>query len=241
MNKIGTTSLVCALAVLVFAGGPPDSVNGQQGNRQPPLQPGAVAIDTSRVFTFVQGTGLGHSHGMQAKLSSGNLVLGAPANAGRLIFDMRSFDADTPLARQAAGLDGKTAKWMRKQVNKEMHGAKILNSSEFPQATFDIMSAKPIGIAKETGLPLYELVGNFTLRDATQPINLRVVVEESDGWLHLWGRFSFKQSDYGIKPLSKGFGSIGVTDQVTVIGDLWIAPTAESIASIQRLQRRRYP
>ncbi|MEM8944995.1 MAG: YceI family protein [Planctomycetota bacterium] len=182
---------------------------------------------------------MGHSHGMEARLSRGHLVPGANRNAGQLVIDMKSFDADTPLARQVVGIKGESANWMRKQVSKEMHGSKVLNSSTFPIATFDIASCTSVGVSREAGLPSYELAGNLTLCGQTKTITIPVTVEQSNDWLHLTGRFSFKQSDFGIKPLSKGFGAIGVADELTVFGDLWIAPTAESLASMRGLKQRR--
>ena len=228
-------------ALLIF----PLAGFGRTAAQQPPsaqrqtTRPGELNTDASRVFTFVEGTGMGHSHGMEAKFSSGSLVLGASENAGQLVIDMKSFDADTPLARQAVGLKGKSANWMRKQVTKEMHGSKILDSSQFPVATFDIASCKPTGVTKDTGLPTYQATGNFTLHGQTRAVTIPCIVKQEKGWLHITGSFSFKQSDYGIEPLSKGFGSIGVADQLTVFGDLWISPTPESLASMQSLRIRR--
>lgn len=233
MARISSTSRF-VLAILVFAAVGAHPVDGQEQ----PLRPGDLETDASRVFTFVKGTGMGHDHGVEAKLTSGRLVLGARAKAGQLVFDMKSFDADTPRARKTVGLKGKTAGWMRKQVNKEIHGSKILNSTAFPSARFDIVSAIPIGTDEESGNPAYELAGNFTLRDVTRPITVRVLVEDSKGWHRINGQFSFQQSDYGIKPLSKGLGAMGVADELTVIGELWVAPTAESLASFRRLERR---
>ncbi len=235
MDRVQGTPRCIVFAILATLATNP--VAGQE-QQQLQLQPGDVETSASRIFTLVEGTGIGHSHGVEAKLSSGKLVLGARINAGRFVFDMQSFDADTQRARKAVGLKGKTAGWMRKQVNKEIHGSKILNSTAFPSATFDIVSATPIGTQEESGSPAYELAGNLTLRDVTRPITVRVLVEDTKGWHHVKGQFSFKQSDYGIKPLSKGLGAMGVADELTVFGDLFVAPTTASLASFRQLKRR---
>ena len=211
----------------------------QQSVRQPTTRPGELNTDSSRIFTLVEGTGMGHSHGVEAKLSSGSLVLGATADAGRLVFDMTTFDADTPLAREVVGLKGTSANWMRKQVTKEIHGSKILHSSEFPTSTFEVASSMPIANENHPGLPAYELAGRLTLRGETKTVNFPVTVQQKNGWLNVTGRFSFRQSEFGIKPLSKGLGAIGVADELTVFGDLWIAPTPQSLASMQSQQSRR--
>lgn len=203
------------------------------------VSPGDVEPTASRIFTFVQGTGMGHSHGIEAKLQSGRLILGAEQDAGQFVFDMKSFDADTKLAREVVGLEGETAAWMRDQVNKEIHSEALLDTLKFSTATFDIESSRPLGLHKKTGNPGYELVGKLTLKGVTQPIKFPVEVALKEGWLHVIGKFAFKQTDYGIKPVSKGLGSVGVTDQLTVNGNIWIAPSAESTASLEQVKARR--
>lgn len=231
---MGTSALLCVMTLGSL-------LHGQQpgGARQLSPLPGTVDVASSRVFTFVKGTGIGHSHGMEAKLLKGHLRLGATRDAGQFVIDMQSFDADTPAARLAVGLKGKTAKWMRKQVRKEMLGAKILNAASFPEATFVIDSCTPRARADEKGIATYQLVGTLTLRGVTKPVAFPITAGQVGNAIRIAGSYKFKQSDFGIKPLSKGFGSIGVTDEVAVLGKINIAPTAESIASLQSLQMRR--
>ena len=50
---------------------------------KPASQPGDVDLANSRVFTFVGATGFGHEHGVEGRLVSGNIQLGANQNAGR--------------------------------------------------------------------------------------------------------------------------------------------------------------
>lgn len=40
--------------------------------------------------------------------------------------------------------------------------------------------------------------------------------------LHVRGRFAVLQTQYGIKPFSKGLGAIGVADELQIWGDLWV-------------------
>src|SRR5262249_61412757 len=62
-----------------------------------------VDINNSRVFVKLgSATRLGHPHGVEGKLNSGNITLGA---GGELVFDMQSFKADTPDARKKVGLE----------------------------------------------------------------------------------------------------------------------------------------
>ena len=201
MNTITRVAILQVFALLIFPlASLSRTVAQQQSARQPGTRPGELNTDASRIFTFVKGTGMGHSHGVEAKFSSGSLALGASDNAGQFIFDMKTFDADTPLARKAVGLKGTSANWMRKQVTKEIHSSKILHSSEFPTSTFEISSSMPIANENESGLPTYELVGRLTLGGKTKAVRFPVTVQLKNGWLHVVGRFSFKQSEFEIKP-----------------------------------------
>jgi polyisoprenoid-binding protein YceI len=73
------------------------------------------------------------------------------------------------------------------------------------------------------GLPQYQLAGDFTLHGVTRPIQVLAEAEEKPPWIHLRGGFSMQQTQFGIEPFSKAFGAVGVTDQLNVWGDLWLA------------------
>ncbi len=189
------------------------------------LGPAAVNLEASRVYVFVDKTGLGHQHAVEAKLLSSTLVLGAEQQAGQLVFDMASFDADTANARKKLGLSGTTDEATRTAVNKNMRGSDVLDITKYPTATFDIASAKATGEKSKHGLPMYRLEGNFTLHGKTRPQSVTVEVDQSRGWLHIRGGFLIKQTSFGITPYSKAFGAIGVADELRILGDLFVAPT----------------
>ncbi len=191
----------------------------------PQVKPADVQTDASRIYVFVDKTGLGHQHGVEAVLQKSTLALGAGENAGQLHFDMNSFDADTQAARKYVGLSGTTDDSTRKAVNENMKSAAVLNVKKYPTARFDVTSAKSTGRNNAKGLPLYELAGKFTLHGKQRPLSIVVEVEQVRGWLHVKGVFSIKQTDYGIKPYSKALGAIGVADELRIYGDLFVAPT----------------
>lgn len=193
-------------------------------------QPGDVESEHSRVYVFVDKTGLGHQHGVEARLVSGTLALGATESAGRLVFDMKSFDADTDRARQYVGLTGSTDSGTRTAVNDNMRGAAILDVRRYPTAAFDITSAVATGQSNAQGFPSYTLQGQFTLHGKTRPLAVKVEVEQVRGWLHVRGNFVIRQTDFGITPYSKAFGAIGVADPLRIFGDLFVAPT-DNVAS----------
>ena len=189
---------------------------------KPAPQPGDVDLANSRVFTFVGATGFGHEHGIEGRLVSGNLRLGASQSAGELVFDMKSFDADTPAARKYVGLQGESDDSTRKQVNDNMLGADVLDVAKFPTAKFDIQSALPYKSAKPDAPPQYLLDGQFTLHGVTKHLRILAETEESNGMIHVRARFAVLQSQFGITPFTKLLGTIGVADKLTIFGDAWI-------------------
>ena len=189
---------------------------------KPAPQPGDVDLANSRVFTFVGATGFGHEHGIEGRLVSGNVQLGANQSAGELVFDMKSFDADTPAARRYVGLQGESDDSTRKQVNDNMLGADVLDVARFPTAKFDIQSALPYKSAKPDAQPQYLLDGQFTLHGVTKHLRILAETEESKGMIHVRTQFAVLQSQFGITPFSKLLGTIGVADKLTIYGDAWI-------------------
>ncbi len=187
------------------------------------LEPHQISVQKSRVYIFVDKTGLGHPHGVEGRLKSGSLTLGAGEEAGELVFDMNSFDADTDAARRYVGLSGSTDASTRRQVNDNMKNISILNVGQFPTATFAIKSATLLEKKSRTGAPLYELTGEFTLRGKTRPIKFEAEAEQKDNMTHVHGRFAILQTQYGITPFRKALGAVGVADQLIIHGDLWIA------------------
>jgi len=192
------------------------------------LEESQVSVARSRVYIFVDKTGFGHQHGVEGKLKSGQLSLGLLENAGELIFDMTSFDADSDAARRYVGLQGSTEFSTRRQVNDNMKNAQILNVAQFPTAKFAIKSATLLDKKSPKGFPLYELSGEFTLRGRTRPLKFEAEAEEKDGMVHVRGRFSILQTQYGISPFRKALGTIGVADQLVIHGDLWVAALKNS-------------
>jgi polyisoprenoid-binding protein YceI len=96
----------------------------------------------------------------------------------------------------------------------------VLDADHHPQARYRINSALPTGTARPDGSGEYELDGELTVRGATRPLRMTVLVEPVDGKWHLRGQFKIKQTDFGIKPYSKAFHS--VADLLVIHGDIWL-------------------
>ncbi|MCA9212521.1 MAG: YceI family protein [Planctomycetales bacterium] len=187
---------------------------------------GNVDLAKSRAFIFVGKTGLGHDHGVEGQLSAGNINLGAKQQCGSLVFDMKSFDADTPTARKYVSLEGTTDASTRKKVNDNMKGSAVLDVERHPTARFDIQSAIPIEQRSSRGNPVYQLSGNFTLHGVARPIRFNAEAVAQQGATRLRGGFAIRQSDFGIKPFTKAFGAVGVADELKIYGDIVLVQRA---------------
>lgn len=194
------------------------------------LAAGDVDVARSRVYAFVGKTGLGHEHAIAGSLAEGRWLIGAEQDAGRLTFDLRRFTADEPAARRFLRLEGTTAEGTRRQVTENMLGPDVLDVARYPTATCVFQSIRATGQTSRRGLPWVECTGQFTLHGTTRPVNFVAEVETLDGWQRVMGSFKILQTDYGIQPLKKAFGAIGVANELTIYGDLWVASRAMEAA-----------
>lgn len=195
--------------------------------RQPQdYRPGDIQLDRSRVYIFVDKTGLGHVHSVVGALKEGRLNFSDATEPGRIVFDMTSFVADPDDARKYLGLEGNVAASTQREVTENMLGEDVLDVRRHPTATLDVTAIQSTSQKTKQGAPLYRIDGRFTLHGKTRPIAVLAQAEPQGDWLHVRGSFTMLQSDYGITPLTKAFGAIGVKDELKVWGDFWVAAQA---------------
>jgi polyisoprenoid-binding protein YceI len=208
------------------AGGAGSARRGEQDSRQAEgAKTYQVDTDASRVYVKVgSATRIGHPHGVEGKLKSGKI---SPGAGGELVFDLRSFTADTREARRKVGLAGKRlSENEAKKVNQTMRGADVLDVEKFPTATYRIIVIKPAE-RQEAGAPgVYEVNGRFALHGAEQPLRFKARLERTDkeGVLKLSGSFAIKQTDYGMQPYSAAGGLAKVADELEITGELLLGP-----------------
>jgi polyisoprenoid-binding protein YceI len=186
-------------------------------------EPGDVFLPGSRVYVFVGKTGFGHEHAVIGQLKQGRLRLDVPRDSGNLVFDMNSFVADADAARRYVGLAGTTDESTRQQVMDNMRGPAVLDVAHYPTAEFRVRSLSPLPQPGTRGATQYQLSGDFTLHGVTRTVQLVAEAEPQGGWIRLRGQFLMLQTQFGITPFAKVFGAVGVTDQLKVWGDLWLA------------------
>ncbi len=211
----------------------PSVTTGQRGvgriNGRPSFAVGDVDLTVSRVYTHVfKKTSLGHEHAIEGRIRSGRISSGG--QTGEIVFDMRTFQADTAEARKYLGLEGAMDKSTQDKVQANLMGPGVLDVAKYPTSRFIIHSIRPVEKASSLGLPQYQLAGTFELHGVSRPIAVLAEVEEKDGWSHLRGSFRIKQTNYGITPYTKALGAIGVADELAIYGDVWVAGTIQELA-----------
>jgi polyisoprenoid-binding protein YceI len=186
-----------------------------------------VDLQHSRVYARIDAVRIGHNHGIEGRLQSGDVNF---SGSGQFVFDMLSFSADTAQARSYVGLRGTVSSSDRRKTTENMQSSDVLDVSQFPTATFVIQSMKSIKVAPNQK-PEYIVQGQFTLHGVTQPVAFRTVVEpingNASGVLRMTGSFLIRQSDFGMTPYSAFGGLAKVSNDVTIWGDLLLVPSSQ--------------
>jgi len=214
------TALGVALAIA------PSSVNSRASAAEPEakaLAAGDIDPVASRIYVRVGKRRLGHEHGVEGLVKSGHLNLAATENVGEIVFDTKSFKADSDAARKFVGLESTTDADEQVEVTKTMTGKGVLDVAKYPTATFTVTTCKRVVEETADGNPSYELKGDFNLHGKQQPLAFTAsIVETKDGKQRLSGKFTIKQTDYGITPYSAVGGLVAVTDELKISGELWV-------------------
>ena len=156
-----------------------------------------VDPDRSKLMVHVGKSGMfsafGHEH-----------EIGAPVFSGSVQGEKSvEFQVD---ARQMKVLDADVSDKDRAQIQADMLGPKVLDAGRYPEIKFHSTAMEA---DKQGG---WQVRGNLTLHGQTHPVVLQVKLENG----RYVGSSSFKQTDFGIKPISAGGGSVKVKDEVTV-------------------------
>lgn len=163
-----------------------------------------VTIDVGKggLFSFAAG----HTHEVRGPVQSGAVDLDAddPARSQvRLVIDAA--------ALKVSG-KGEPPDDVPK-VQEAMAGDKVLDVARYPRITFQSTS---VTLKSRQGAVLDLIVaGRLTIRDVTRPVTAPVHAELGRDALAATGRFSVKQTSYGIKPISVA-GVVTVKDELGI-------------------------
>jgi polyisoprenoid-binding protein YceI len=178
---------------------------------QPRTRTYTIVPSESDFWVFVGKTGffsaLAHDHEIGVKRFGGRVVIpGAGASGGSLEMEV---DATSLVV-----LDKKPSEADKKKIFDSMHN-EVLESAKHQKITFKSVSVSDV---KQTGNDNYSLVvnGDLTLHGVTKRIAVPVAATITPQQLRATGKYTLKQSDYGIKPYSAAGGTIKVKDDVVV-------------------------
>lgn len=149
---------------------------------------------TVRVFKSGLFSSFADNHEIRAPLSSG--FLDESAQRVEVVIDSRKLEV----------LDPNLSSEKRQQVQERMLGPEVLDSTQFPEIRFEAISVK-----RETS-DRFSVAGTLSLHGKKRPIVVNVV--RANG--HYRGDTVFKQSDFGITPVSIAGGTVKVKDELKI-------------------------
>ncbi len=170
-----------------------------------------IVASESSFWVFVPKTGLlsglAHDHEIGVKSFTGKIVVPeAGASGGSLELDID--------AQSLAVLDKKPSEDDKKKIYNSMHN-EVLESAKHPKINFKSVSVSDL---KQTGGENYSftLNGDLTLHGVTKRIAFPVSLTINAQQLRAEGKYTLRQTDFGIKPYSAAGGTIKVKNEITV-------------------------
>jgi polyisoprenoid-binding protein YceI len=164
---------------------------------------------------FVGKTGLfsalAHDHEIGVKRFGGRVVVpdgGAGGGSLEMEVDAASLEV----------LDKKPSEEDKKKIFNSMHN-EVLESAKHPKITFKSISVSDL---KQTGNDAYSFVvnGDLTLHGVTKRIAVPAAATITPQQLRATGKYTLKQTDYGIKPYSAAGGTIKVKNEIVLNFDI---------------------
>ncbi len=152
------------------------------------------SVMTVHVLKSGMFSAFGHEHEISAPIQQG--TLSEKARSVELTVD----------ARKMKVMDKDVSDKDRAEIQETMLGPKVLDTAKFPEIRFRSSSVD------ENGAGRWNVRGDLTLHGQSRPIKLEV--QGQDG--HYRGRAEFKQTDFGISPVSGGGGTVKVKDELRV-------------------------
>lgn len=198
LQTIRTLAAVICLAALAQA----VSAQVQMWTIDSNLSQVRIQVGKEGLFSFA-----GHTHEVIA-----------PAVAGEIRLDRQQPQAaEIRLEFDASALkvtgEGEPAEDVP-EVQRTMLGEKVLDARRYPKIVF---RSRRVDIrSREDPQIRLRVSGDLTLHGVTRPIEVPVDVKQSATNLTAVGRFTIKQTDFGIQPVSAGLGTVKVKDELTV-------------------------
>jgi len=172
------------------------TANGEQ--RPIDITKSVLTVRVSKAGAF---SAFGHNHQIGAAIASGSVD--TAAQTVELHVNAASLKVQDP------GVSDKD----RAEIEKTMLGPEVLDTNRYREIAFRSTTAE----RQANGG--WQITGNLTLHGETRPVV--VAVKEQGG--HYIGSASFRQTEFGIKPVKVAGGTIRVKDEVRIEFDIQLA------------------
>jgi polyisoprenoid-binding protein YceI len=175
-------------------------LKNQAAAQSPDSAPRRSAI-TIRVFKSGMFSGFAHNHVVVAPIAQAKIDPAAlTAEIAVAVKEMKVTDPDISEKDRA-------------EIQSTMLGPKVLDLEKYPEIRFRSSRIEQISPQH------YRVAGLLELRGVKHEVTLEVTGEPS----HYHGATKLKQSEFGIKPISMGGGSIKVKDELDLEFDVYPA------------------
>jgi polyisoprenoid-binding protein YceI len=168
-----------------------------------------VAVE-SHLWVYVAKAGLfsalAHNHEIGVRSFSGSVTVPDNPAGAALTLDIE--------AKSLTVLDKKVSEEDRTKIFNSMH-SEVLESVQHPRIAFKSVSVSDI---KPSGVNVYSLTvdGDLNLHGVTKRIAVPMTVTITPQQLKATGKYTLKQTEFGIKPYSAAGGAVKVKDDVVV-------------------------
>lgn len=167
-------------------------------------QQSAITIHVSKSGLF---SGFAHNH-----------IVVAPINHATV--DPAHLSAEiTVVSKEMKVTDPEVSEKDRAEIQSTMLGPKVLDHEKYPEIHFKSSHIE------QTSPQHYRVAGTLELHGTKREITLEV----TGGAEHYHGATKLKQSDFGIKPISLGGGSIKVKDELELEFDVYTTEPARDV------------
>jgi polyisoprenoid-binding protein YceI len=194
---LARATLMAVLAAIVAAQEPEELVI------DPAQTTITLHVGRAGVFGFA-----GHDHEVVAPAVRGQITLNR-SNVGRSTVSA-AFDA-TALKVTGKGEPAEDVP----EVQRVMLSNQVLDVQRHPTITFQ---SRQVSVVKQSSDQMtLRIAGDLTLHGVTRPLDLPVTVELTADGLRANGKTSVQQSQFGIRPVTAGAGTVRVKDEVEVM------------------------
>lgn len=192
-------------SIILLAGFFPAMPHGNAASTapQPNVQQSAITV---RVFKSGLFSGFAHNHVVVAPIAQ------VAVDPGRMTAEI------TVVTKEMKVTDPDVSQKDRTEIQTTMLGPTVLDVAKFPEIHFKSSRIE------QTSPQHYRVMGTLDLHGASKEI----VFEVTGGPEHYHGATKLKQTEFGMKPISMGGGSIKVKDELELEFDVYSAAPAKN-------------